>query len=84
MCMFKHSLEVNEEAYDNEDNAYDGDNDDAIEDESDKIRVFAPCRDKHLANDQKYYRTELEKLNEISKVKKYMYIQSQVMRSEMI
>ena len=73
--MFKHFLEVNEEAYDNEDNAYDGDNDDAIEDESDKIRVFAPCRDKHLTNDQKYYWTELEKLSEISKVKK-VYVHS--------
>ena len=35
-----------------------------------KFMVSAPCRDKNLANDQKYYLTELEKFIEISKVKK--------------
>ena len=84
MCMFKHfETSVNED---------DVDNDDAIEDESEKtfsnpsqseehsletfkFMVFAPCRDKHLANDQKYYWTELEKLSEISNVKK-VYVHS--------
>ena len=40
-----------------------------------KFMVSAPCRDKNLANDQKYYLTELENLSEISKVKK-VYVHS--------
>ena len=40
-----------------------------------KFMVSAPCRDKNLANDQKYYLTELEKCIDISKVKK-VYVHS--------
>ena len=47
MCMFKHFLEVNEEVSDNEDNEHDGDNDDAIEDESEKTFQTHPSQ-KHI------------------------------------
>ena len=86
MCMFKHFLDVNEEDSDNEDCEKHGDDDDSQSEEYSletfKYMDSAPCWDKHLANDKKYYWTEQEKLSEISKVKKY--IQSQVMRSELI